>query len=68
MTIHHIAADGWSLGVLVNEVATIYDAFTKGEPSPLPEPTLQYADFAAWQRRWAWSSPRRTGPTASVRC
>ncbi len=50
--LHHIASDGWSLAVLTREVAAAYEAFRLGRPSPLPEPTLQYADFAAWQRGW----------------
>jgi amino acid adenylation domain-containing protein/FkbM family methyltransferase len=49
---HHSISDGWSMGVLVREVAALYSAFTAGEPSPLPELTVQYADFAAWQRDW----------------
>ena len=49
---HHIVADGWSMGVLVREVAALYEAFTQGRPSPLPELPVQYADFAAWQRQW----------------
>ena len=44
--------DGWSLGVLVNELATLYDAFSAGKASPLAPLPLQYADFADWQRRW----------------
>ncbi|HKV11774.1 MAG TPA: non-ribosomal peptide synthase/polyketide synthase, partial [Thermoanaerobaculia bacterium] len=51
VTMHHIASDGWSLGVLVREVGALYTAFAAGRPSPLPELPLQYADFAAWQRR-----------------
>jgi amino acid adenylation domain-containing protein len=49
---HHIVSDGWSTGVLVREVAALYDAFSQGLPSPLPEPPVQYADFAVWQRGW----------------
>ena len=51
-TMHHIISDGWSLGVLVKEVATLYEASIKGEASPLPELEIQYADYAAWQREW----------------
>jgi acyl carrier protein len=52
VTMHHIVSDGWSLGVLIREVSALYDAFRSGEPSPLPELDVQYADFAAWQRQW----------------
>jgi acyl-CoA synthetase (AMP-forming)/AMP-acid ligase II len=47
-----IVEDGWSLGVLVNELAALYDAFTAGRASPLAPLPIQYADFADWQRRW----------------
>jgi amino acid adenylation domain-containing protein len=50
LTMHHIISDGWSLGVLVREVVTLYEAYAKGEPSPLAELNVQYADFAVWQR------------------
>ncbi len=50
LTMHHIISDGWSMGVLFRELTTLYQAFTAGEPSPLPELPVQYADFARWQR------------------
>ncbi|RKH74771.1 non-ribosomal peptide synthase/polyketide synthase [Corallococcus aberystwythensis] len=51
LTVHHIVSDGWSMGVLVREMAELYRAFASGEPSPLPPLPLQYADYAAWQRQ-----------------
>jgi amino acid adenylation domain-containing protein len=50
--IHHIVSDDWSMGVLVSELSAVYGAFSRGEGSPLPELPIQYADYAAWQRRW----------------
>jgi amino acid adenylation domain-containing protein/non-ribosomal peptide synthase protein (TIGR01720 family) len=71
LTLHHVVSDGWSMGVLVREVFALYDAFSRGAPSPLPELPVQYADFAVWQRRWlsgetlerqlAWWSERLAG-------
>ncbi|MFL6195586.1 MAG: non-ribosomal peptide synthase/polyketide synthase [Thermoanaerobaculia bacterium] len=52
LTLHHIAADGWSLNVLINELSALYGALLAGQPSPLPELPIQYADFAVWQRGW----------------
>ena len=52
LTMHHIASDGWSMDVLMKEVATLYAAYSKGEASPLPELPVQYSDFAVWQRGW----------------
>jgi amino acid adenylation domain-containing protein len=52
LTLHHITADGWSMGVLVREFSVIYRAFLRGEASPLPELAIQFADFAIWQRAW----------------
>jgi amino acid adenylation domain-containing protein len=52
MTMHHIISDGWSIGVLTRELGALYTADVRGEPSPLPELTMQYADYAAWQREW----------------
>jgi alpha-ketoglutarate-dependent taurine dioxygenase/acyl carrier protein len=50
LTIHHIAADGWSMGVLVQEVSELYRAYSEGHESPLEELPMQYADYATWQR------------------
>ncbi|MGN4022228.1 amino acid adenylation domain-containing protein, partial [Burkholderia gladioli] len=52
VTQHHIVSDGWSMGVLIQEVCSLYDAFARGLPSPLPPLPIQYADFATWQRGW----------------
>ncbi|HEU4593896.1 MAG TPA: condensation domain-containing protein, partial [Pyrinomonadaceae bacterium] len=52
VTMHHIVSDGWSMGVLVREMTTLYSAFTSGEESPLEELSIQYADYAAWQRQY----------------
>jgi len=49
---HHIVSDGWSMGVFTRELVALYEAFSKGEPSPLSEPPIQFPDFAAWQREW----------------
>ncbi len=50
--IHHIVSDGWSMGVLIEELGTIYDAGCTGTISPLPALPVQYADFVLWQRQW----------------
>jgi natural product biosynthesis luciferase-like monooxygenase protein/amino acid adenylation domain-containing protein len=52
LTLHHIISDGWSMGLVVKEVAALYSAFVQGKPSPLPELPIQYADYAHWQREW----------------
>jgi len=49
---HHLVTDGWSEGLLSEELAILYRTYVRGEPSPLPELPIQYADFAAWQRQW----------------
>jgi amino acid adenylation domain-containing protein len=52
VVMHHIVSDGWSLVLFFQELSAIYDAFARGEQSPLSELTIQYADYAAWQREW----------------
>jgi len=49
---HHIVFDGWSVGVFVEELAALYNAYSQGQPSPLAPLPIQYADFAIWQRNW----------------
>ncbi|MDQ3899570.1 MAG: condensation domain-containing protein, partial [Actinomycetota bacterium] len=50
LTAHHIVTDGWSMGVLIEELGTLYDAALRGKDAALPPPPLQYGDFAVWQR------------------
>jgi amino acid adenylation domain-containing protein/non-ribosomal peptide synthase protein (TIGR01720 family) len=52
LTMHHIVSDGWSMGVLVRELVTLYAAYASGTPIDLPELPIQYSDYAHWQREW----------------
>ncbi|MEO5728989.1 MAG: condensation domain-containing protein, partial [Byssovorax sp.] len=52
LTMHHIVSDGWTLGILNRELAAFHDAFAAGRAPSLPDLPIQYADYAAWQRRW----------------
>ena len=52
LTMHHIVSDGWSVGVLIKELGTLYAAYVAGEESPLEDLPIQYADFAVWQRAY----------------
>ncbi|WP_252088662.1 amino acid adenylation domain-containing protein [Pseudomonas sp. MWU13-3659] len=52
LTVHHIACDGWSMGVMLREIGQLYEAFSQGQPSPLPALEVQYRDYAHWQRQW----------------
>jgi amino acid adenylation domain-containing protein len=51
VTMHHIVSDGWSMSIFIRELTALYETFSIGEPSPLPELPIQYADFAIWQRQ-----------------
>ncbi|HEU4556634.1 MAG TPA: condensation domain-containing protein, partial [Longimicrobium sp.] len=50
LSMHHIVSDGWSMGVLFRELSALYEAYLAGRESPLSELTVQYADYAVWQR------------------
>lgn len=52
ITIHHLVCDGWSVDVFLQELTKLYAAFCHGQPSPLPDLPIQYADFAHWQQQW----------------
>lgn len=52
LNLHHIVSDGWSIGVLIQELAVLYAAISSEKPLPLPPLSIQYADFADWQRDW----------------
>ena len=52
ITMHHIVSDAWSLGVLAHELSALYRAYSRNQGGSLPVLTIQYADYAAWQRRW----------------
>ncbi|MAR93086.1 MAG: non-ribosomal peptide synthetase [Pseudomonadales bacterium] len=52
VTMHHIISDGWSMGVFIQEIALLYDAFRQDKPSPLQDLKIQYADYSLWQREW----------------
>src|SRR5262249_55174694 len=52
ITMHHIVFDGWSESILLKELSALYGAFVCGEGDPLPELSVQYVDYAIWQRQW----------------
>ena len=52
LSIHHIVSDGWSMGTLIRDVASIYPAMVRGEPSTSGELMVQYGDYAVWERSW----------------
>ena len=49
---HHIVSDAWSQAILLQELSTLYSSFVAGEPSPLAPLSIQYPDYAVWQRAW----------------
>ncbi|HKV11759.1 MAG TPA: amino acid adenylation domain-containing protein, partial [Thermoanaerobaculia bacterium] len=73
---HHIVSDGWSIEILVREMAALYPAALSGEASPLPPLPLQYGGYARWQRRWlqgetlaaqlSWWREQLAGPPAPL--
>ena len=66
LTMHHIVSDGWSMGVFVQELAALYDAYIAGRSSPLQELPIQYADFAAWQREGWGRGSRNNSPIGDL--
>ncbi|HYO12242.1 MAG TPA: amino acid adenylation domain-containing protein, partial [Thermoanaerobaculia bacterium] len=52
LSLHHIVSDGWSMGILIRELAAMYGAALEGRTPALPDLPVQYADFALWQRGW----------------
>ncbi|MDF5731830.1 MAG: amino acid adenylation domain-containing protein, partial [Rhizonema sp. PD38] len=51
LVMHHIASDGWSIKILIEQLTNLYQRFTNGLPNPLPELPIQYGDYAVWQRQ-----------------
>ncbi len=64
LTMHHIVSDGWSIGVLIDELTALYQAYTSGQEPPLAPLPIQYADYAAWQRTWL-AGPEATAQLAA---
>jgi amino acid adenylation domain-containing protein/non-ribosomal peptide synthase protein (TIGR01720 family) len=50
--VHHIVTDGWAMPIVTRDMEELYEAFSRGLPSPLPEPPIQYADYSVWQREY----------------
>jgi amino acid adenylation domain-containing protein len=52
LTMHHIVSDAWSAGIFFQEFSALYESFSSRQASKLPQLTVQYADYASWQRKW----------------
>jgi amino acid adenylation domain-containing protein len=52
VVMHHIISDGWSSKVFIREMVALYESLSKGEPSPLPDLPIQYADYSLWEKVW----------------
>lgn len=61
LSLHHVVGDGWSIGILVKEFTSLYEAYREGRRAALPEIPVQYADFAVWQRNWLQSEVLEQG-------
>jgi amino acid adenylation domain-containing protein/FkbH-like protein/thioester reductase-like protein len=59
ITMHHMVADGWSIGILIRELGLLYEEYRSGRPARLPDLPVQYADYAWWQRQWLTASRLR---------
>ena len=59
IVMHHIISDGWSMGIFFDELAVLYKSYRNGQHSPLPDLSVQYADFAVWQRQWLTGDAQR---------
>ena len=57
-TTHHLVSDGWSQGLFIRELILLYEAFAAGAPAPLPDPPVQYHDYALWQHGWLQGAAR----------
>jgi amino acid adenylation domain-containing protein len=75
VAMHHIVSDAWSVGLMIQELTTLYEAYHRGGESPLPKLPAQYADYARWQQKWArgtqcdaeidyWSDKLKDAPPA----
>ncbi|QJI45129.1 non-ribosomal peptide synthase/polyketide synthase [Pseudomonas sp. ADAK2] len=58
ITLHHIVSDGWSMGIMVDELIALYAGFSQGQAPQLPALPVQYADYAVWQRQWMEAGER----------